>query len=571
MILSRFLIGCLALSGVACSGAVGGDGDAAVDPAENAAGAGGAAVDPPVAAGPTIDGATPEEVLASSACSAPAPGSAPLRRLSNAEYRNTVVELLGHGDAVQTATSNFVSETESLGFRNNAQFLGVPTLIAQQYMDAAEQIAEAVRDDAGLLPCTPEAGAEATCATEFIRDFGSRAYRRPLGEAEIASFDSIYAAGAVEGGFETGIEWVVFSMLQSPQFLYRVELAEPEAGSASVPVTGYEMASRLSYLLLQSMPDAELFAAAEAGELTTPEQIETQARRLLDDPKSGRVLEFFEQWLDIDQLASLDRDPAVFPDLAANLPELLREETRAFVASLLESSNGSFQELLTAPYTFVNPALAEHYGLPAPSGTGFELSPAPERSGILTQGMLLAHDKPTRTSIVNRGKKIRLDLFCQIVPAPPNNVVIDLEGIGEGLSQRERLAQHRSDPVCASCHRLLDPIGVVFEGFDAVGRPRSYDETGEPIDPASELTDTRDADGPITGVRDLAERLAQSNEVRECYARQSFRFFYGRELEDADRCSEAQLLSRFRDSGYNLRELLVALTQTDAFRFRPAN
>ena len=194
----------------------------------------------------------------------------------------------------------------------------------------------------------------------------------------------------------------------------------------------------------------------------------------------------------------------------------------------------------------------------------------PGRAGVLTQGMLLSHDKPTRTSIVRRGLKVRLDLLCENVPAPPNNVQLNLEALGDGLTQRERLEKHRTEASCNGCHTLMDPIGVVFEGFDAVGRARTVDEGGKPVDTTSQIAATRDMDGPVSGAAELGHNLASSQEVRDCYVTQSFRFFYGRDYTAADQCSMAELLIAFRDSKQSLSELIVALTQTDQFLYRAA-
>jgi hypothetical protein len=184
--------------------------------------------------------------------------------------------------------------------------------------------------------------------------------------------------------------------------------------------------------------------------------------------------------------------------------------------------------------------------------------------------MLLSHDKPTRTSIVRRGLKVRLDLLCDRVPAPPNNVQLNLEALGDGLTQRQRLEKHRTEPSCAGCHTLMDPIGVVFEGFDAVGRARTEDESGEAVDTSSTITATRDLDGPVANAAALGQALANSQQVRDCYVTQSFRFFYGRDYTTADQCSMAELLIAFRDSKQSISELIVALTQTDQFLYRPA-
>ncbi|HET7541686.1 MAG TPA: DUF1588 domain-containing protein, partial [Polyangiaceae bacterium] len=190
--------------------------------------------------------------------------------------------------------------------------------------------------------------------------------------------------------------------------------------------------------------------------------------------------------------------------------------------------------------------------------------------GVLTQGMMLARDKATRTSIVRRGLKVRLDVLCELVPAPPPDVNLTLDSTNSGkLTQRERLEQHRTVPSCATCHNLMDPVGVVFEGFDAVGRPRTNDEQGEPIDTASVIDRTRDANGAASNPAELGALLAKSEEVRSCYVTKSFRFFYGRDADPADACSLAQLAKSFKGKAYSLSELLIALTQTDAFLYLP--
>jgi hypothetical protein len=526
---------------------------------------------PPAGGGSSATGAqTPEQVLASAACAKPAPGSAPLRRLSNAEYRNTLQDLLadvsGIGPAVALASGNFVEEAESLGFRNNVDFLGVSPLIAQGYMDSAESLAPLVANTDKLIGCT---SADAACAQQFVESFGKRAFRRPLSTEEVARYTALYDKAAAKGyDFKTGIEWIVFSMLQSTEFLYRVELGAAR-GQDYVP-SQYEVANRLSYLVWQSMPDQALFDAAEKGELGTKKQIEAQARRMLKDPKASRLLEYFDQWLDTDHLSALTRDPEVYPGLPANLPELLQNETHAFVTYLLQSPTGSLSELLTGQYSFLDADLAKHYGVTGPTGAAYERVNMPGRSGVLTQGMMLSRDKPTRTSIVRRGLKVRLDLLCEKVPAPPNNVQLNLEALGSGLTQRQRLEQHRTDASCAGCHTLMDPIGVVFEGFDAVGRARTTDEGGAAVDTRSTITATRDLNGPVADAVELGQALANSQEVRDCYVTQSFRFFYGRDYTAADQCSMAELLIAFRDSKQSLAELIVALTQTDQFLYRPA-
>ncbi len=557
-------LGLAAASLLACTGSISSpDSTGAPGPT----GRSGATPTPGVPGQPSGSG-TPTPVA--SMCKTPSPGRAPMRRLSSAEYRNTVTDLFAQvpGIAAMVAPSikDFPADPDSLGFQNSADFLVVQSLGAQKYLDAAEQLAQAAAQAPNLVTCP--ATPDDKCAGAFARTFGKRAFRRPLSATEAARFDALYAKAAAAGyDFKTGVEWIVFAILQSPQFLYRVELGAPPKNGLAKP-SPYEMATRLSYLLWQSMPDDALFAAAEANQLDTPAQIEVQARRLLADPKAGRVIEYFDEWMDLDVLQDkFARDPVVYKGLNPALPSLLRDETHAFVSSLLKDPNGGFEQLLSAPYTFMNKDLAAHYKASGPTTATFERVEQPGRSGVLTQGMLLGHDKATRTSIVLRGLKVRTDLLCQIVPAPPGDVPA-LDAIDPKLPQRQRLERHRTDPSCSGCHTLMDPIGVAFEGFDAVGRTRTVDENGVPVDTATTLSLTEDADGPVASAVDLGKRLARSEQARRCYVTNSFRFFYGREVEAADMCSMAQIMTDFKKANYSLSSILTALTKTDAFLYR---
>lgn len=521
-----------------------------------------------------LGGQTPEQVLASDMCKSPVPGRAPLRRLSNAEYRNTVADLLGDSAATEamiaTATQTFPSETESLGFRNNADYLGVSTLVAQGYMDAAEQFLDSIAGNQSFLSCTPAKGAELDCGKTFIQNFGKRVFRRPLTDAEVTQYAAVFSKSFSSFDFDTAVRSTAFALLQSPNFLYRVEFGASATGTYTPP-SPYEMANRLSYLFWQSMPDQALFDAADAGQLATPDQIKAQATRMLADPKAKRLLEYFDEWLGTDTLnTTFVRDPTLYPNLDPNLVPLFQQETRAFVSDVLARPDGNLTDLLTGQYTFANAELAKHYGFSGPTGSDFVRVETPGRAGVLTQGMLLARDKATRTSIVRRGLKIRLDVLCEQVNAPPPNVNVNLDtSDASGMTQRQRLEVHRQNASCSGCHDLMDPIGVVFEGFDAVGRARTADEQGQPVDTTSSLANTQDANGSMSNPIDLGQLLANSEEVRTCYVTKSFRFFYGRDVGSPDACSMAQLLTSFKGKAYSLSELLVALTQTDAFMYRP--
>jgi hypothetical protein len=499
-------------------------------------------------------------------CSTPAPGAAPLRRLSNAEYANTLRDLLGDEALVERVVAPLPREPMSLGFRNSADALRVNDLLADQYLDAAFEISMAVPDLPGLVGCRTDEF-DHQCAEAFIRDFGRKVYRRPLAEAEVQRYADLYQ-GAIDQGndFRTSIEWLAAALFSSANFLFRVELSTPTTGTVARP-SGDEMASRLSYLLWQTMPDEELFRAADSGELVTAEGIEAQVLRMVQDEKALRVYEFFEQWLDLDEMEGISRSPDVYP-VSESLPELFMAENRAFVYDIL-TGNGSFQDLLTGQYTFANRTLAAHYGLETvPEGGAFERVEAPGRSGILTQGMLTVHDRTVRTSIVRRGLKIRTDLLCQLVPAPPDTVDLTLPELDGDLSQRERLEQHRTEESCATCHELMDPIGQMFDGFDAVGRPRTVDEAGAAIETSGYVVFAGSLDGEYAGLSDFSEALAESDQVRECFVRQAFRFFYGRDTTSQDACTEKQLMQSFERRDYRIVDLIMGLTQSDQFLYR---
>lgn len=503
--------------------------------------------------------ASPQEVLTSEYCASPQPGDTPLRRLTNAEYRNTLEDLGLPREDVEAATATFLNEPVSLGFRNGARTLHVDTLMSQQYARVAVEFRDRLAAD-----CAADDD-ERDCVARFVNGLGGRLFRRPLTSEDTVSFLAIFDK-AKAGGDATNqaTAWIVEAMLLSPEFLYRVEIPDEETAL----VSGYEMASRLSYTFWQSPPDQELLEAAQAGELRTAEQVGAQVRRLLRDGRALRVYEFFRQWLDLDELDSIERDEILYPNLPGNLAQLLLTENEAFVKKLLTQGASDLKDLFTAPYTYANADLAAHYGLQGPTGASFEKVEAPERAGILTQAMLAVHDGPTRTSIVRRGLKIRTDFLCQLVPAPPDTVDLTLDGIGAGLTQAERLAQHRENPSCAQCHSLMDPIGSLFEGFDAVGRPRLADEHGSPVQTEGEVTATLDLDGPYSTLPALAAAMAESREVEQCYLIQNFRFFFGREAEREDLCSQAQLTQHFQDAGQSLAELFVGLSRTDAFRYK---
>lgn len=505
------------------------------------------------------------------ACTAePTPGSAPMRRLAHEEYRNAIEDLFGNAQLANQVTQGFITDSVSLGFRNGARFLDVKPVMMTKYQEAAETIAAQVTTTANLsrlVPCPTSQGEP--CARQAIEQLLTKAYRRPPSTTDVDRYLGVWRAGSMNADFRTGMEWVVGAVLQAPKFLYRVEVDVD--GLQARPVGPYELASRLSFFFWESIPDAALLDAARTGRLATAADVEREARRMLADPKAQRLFNFFEQWMDIDELDPLRRDPGTFPGLSTSLATLLREESRQFVKNTVIDGDGSYEALMTSQATFVNGELAQHYGLQGITGTTWQRTTglAATRGGLfMNSGALITHDKQTRTSIVLRGLRVRTQLMCQTVPAPPMNVPINLGPINTEFSQADRLAEHRTNPSCAGCHTLLDPLGVPFETIDAVGRDR-VTESGRTINPSGQVEASRDMDGPVANGLDLMRKLSQSDEARECMVTQLYRFEAGRQEETTDLCSRQRALERFKTSGWNVRELMVALTQTDDFLFKP--
>ena len=461
----------------------------------------------------------------------------------------------------------FPPEARALGFFGIADGQSVTTLLAEGYQAAAQELAvAAVADLEGLMGCNPE---EASCVSDFVYEFGSAAYRRPLSNEEAVRLIGVYEWGRDNLSSQAGVEMVLEVLLQSPDFLYRPEFGEEPVADKVVRLSSYEIASRLSYLLLGSMPDDVLLQAAAGDKLTTPEEIRAQAERLLSLPRAREALRsFHSQWLDLQEAGHIERDPSVYPGYTESIPGLLVEETESFIEHVVFEDDASLRTLLTAPYTLANAELAAFYGLDGPTGTAFEVVPTGgERGGLLTQGSLLAHHaQPLQTSPVHRGKFIREALFCQFPPAPPDDLVIVPPELDEGLTTRERFGQHSADASCAGCHELMDPLGLGFEHFDPVGRYRA-DENGLQIDASGEIF-ASDIDGPFNGAVELGTALAESSQVAGCMTKQWVRFAHGRSESGADACTLSRLGEGFVASDYNILELVLALTQTDAFLYR---
>ncbi|WP_437646188.1 DUF1592 domain-containing protein [Sorangium sp. So ce362] len=546
----RMLLVALALSSAAaCSGSTG---DGGPDPVDEPG------VEVQCAPGVTAPGPTPR-----------------LTRLTHAQYDNTIRDLFGKD---MKASASFLADPAFEGFDNNAKGLIVSDRLARDYRRAAEAIAaDVVVDQAVLgkvLPCAPE-GDGAACARQLIQALGKRVYRRPLSAEQEEAYVAAYARGdgLFESGtpFEQGIRHVIEVMLQSPHFLYRVELSEALDSEQIIPLDGHEVATRLSYLLWNSLPDDALLAAAAGGALGTPAGIEAEARRMLADSRAVSALsDFHRQWLHMSRYADLSKDPALYEGFDASVSSAMLAETQAFIRHVILEMEGDYRTLMTSSVGFVNDKLAPIYGVEG-SFTGelveTPLDPA-VRAGLLTQaGFLSSHAFFDKTSPIHRGVFIQRQILCADLRDPPANINTELPPLqGEIRTTRDQVEAHTSPASCSSCHDMINPPGFAFEHFDAVGRYRA-DEGGEPID-ATGTMKVGETEMRFDGAIDFVTQLAESPVAQRCYLTNWYRYGNARQLSREDACTIDDLDAKLAASGYNIKELLVALTQTKTFRYR---
>lgn len=498
-------------------------------------------------------------------CSPHDPGPWLLRRLTHDEYDNVVRDLTGYPlpAATQVLAGEFWDWREPLPALNQ--------WMTEAYFRLADTIARQVIDSGGLRAL---AGCDAgePCARRLITGFAARAYRRPLQPEEVAILEEAYRAGAADGETE-GLRAILLAVLQAPQFLYRLEVGQPRRdGESFLRLTPWETAARLSFHFWGSLPDAQLDAAAAAGQLDSPEQIARQAERLAADPRARqRVRQLHRRWLQLHRLDDRTKDPDRFPQFTPALLADMRAELERFLDDGFWDPRSSLERLLTAPHTFVTGPLAAHYGLPAPAGPGTHwvaLDPA-RHAGLLTRGPLmtmLAGDRDSNPVV--RGAYVLNSLLCENLPPPPAEVpVIPPREIPASATARQRLEEHSTSPACRACHAPIDQIGFALETFDAVGRWRDT-EHGQPIDTSGRLETLPDKPR-FRDALELSRLLAGSSRTRDCMVHTWFELTFARRPDDkADACSVQVMQQRFTAGGQQLRDLFLAATETDAFRFR---
>ena len=411
---------------------------------------------------------------------------------------------------------------------------------------------------------------EEGAARQILSALMRRAYRRPVTDEDLRGPLQLYRGARADGDFDAGIELAVSAVLVSPHFLFRVE-QDPAGIGPKQPyrITDLELASRLSFFLWSSIPDDELLTVAQSGKLHEPPVLERQVRRMLADSRSASlVTNFASQWLHLRNLASITPDMRLFPDFDDNLRQAFRQETELFFESILREDR-SLLDLLSANYTFVNERLARHYGIPHVYGSRFRrvtLDEDSERGGLLRQGSILTVTSyATRTSPVVRGKWV-LDNLLGVPPPPPLPDVPALKDntVDGNLSVRKRLAEHRSNAVCAGCHNLMDPVGLSLEKFDAIGRRRSA-EGGLTIDASGGLPDG----SRFSGVEGLETALRRRPELFVgAFAEKLLTYASGRGVEYYDAPAIRTIVRDGRAKQFRMSAIILGIVKSQPFQMR---
>ncbi|MDC0723628.1 DUF1592 domain-containing protein [Nannocystis bainbridge] len=501
----------------------------------------------------------------------PAPGG--MRRLLRHQYVGSIRYLLG--DAAAGAA--VPPEDYSLhGFDAiGAAELSLQESAIEQLETSSRAIAIAAVEDrstlGGHVPCVLEAEPDDSCFGIVAVDLGRLAWRRPLIGEEVDAMVAIAKQAREWGGgeFATGLQYELMALLQSPYFVYLVEVGKPDPEDpATRLLTSSELAARLSFFLLGRTPDAELLAAAEADALITDDDVRAAAEAMIARPEARATLSiFYSELFQLRDLATLNKNNQLFPQFTHELAYAMKYETLRLIEDIVWDQDTDFRTLLSADYTFVNPALASLYGLPPPRGQGFAKVPLEEdhgRAGLLGQASFLARfAHPAETSPTRRGQFIRTKLLCETVPPPPPGVDASLppESPNEPQTMKQKLVQHMEDPSCNGCHVQLDPLGFALENYDPIGAYRTLD-SGLPIDPSATIPDL----GEVFSARDIADLLVEDPRVTACIVKNFVRGALGHREGLGEIHALDDLEAELESNDHRLQHLLVELAASPVFR-----
>jgi hypothetical protein len=494
----------------------------------------------------------------------------PLRRLTESQLQNTVEDLW---PGVDMPVISVVTDPLVHGYDNNGETQAPTALLISEIRDMSLAVTTAAMEDPSWIGCDLDADPlDTVCVHDLLLEFGDRAFRRPLSVDEELAFTGFFDDLNTElEDPRAALQLTLQAFLNSPSFLYLPEWgADPSIPAGErVALDDWEVASRLSYFLWNSMPDDALFDAAAAGALSTPDQIETEAWRMLEDPRAERAVgNFHRLWLELDEVLHIDPDPATYPQWQTSMRTAARAEIDQLVWESAFGDDPTLSHLLLDRTTIADPELAVLYGLAETDTT----LPADQRSGFLTRvGWLGATSHPVFPSPVQRGVFVLERMLCVPPPDPPADIDTSLseEDPINVVTNRDRYEVHSSDPSCFGCHESIDGIGFGFENYDGIGVYRTEDN-GAPVDATGELV-TGDLDGTsYEGALELSQLLAGSETVHQCVARQWYRYALGRSDALGDEATLSAIGDTYWAAGGDLPTLLVAITRSESFRTRRA-
>ncbi|MEZ4295770.1 MAG: DUF1592 domain-containing protein [Polyangiaceae bacterium] len=498
----------------------------------------------------------------------PAPGGA--RRMIARQYIGSIRTLLG--DAAADAATPPV-DPQLLGLETIAATqLATPPTFIDQYEASAREVAKAAMTDPAvkpkLVPCTPTGIDDAVCMRTVVEGFAPTAWRRALTETEIVRLVNVGITGATAfGSFEMGVRNALSAILQSPHFLYIVEIGEPDPENPGVrKLTPVELATRMSFFLVNSTPPQTLLDAAAQGGLDSETQIRALAEQLLAQPEAhAAVRDFYDEVYLLRNVATAPKDLNLFPEFTPSVRAAMREETLRLIEDVVWDRDADAREVIDADYTFVNGELAALYGYPGVSGEQWVKVTPPDaqgRRGFLSHGSFLSRAAHAEsTSPTRRGAFVVDSLLCDEVPPPPPDVTPILPDDGTPKTMKEKLAQHMQQESCATCHAKMDPVGLALEHFDAIGRYRTTDQ-GFTIDSGGQTAEL----GSFDGSADLATIIRNDERAGNCIVKKVFRHSMGHLESKGERPAVIDLGGTFAESGYSLQSLLVDLTLSPAFR-----
>ena len=493
-----------------------------------------------------------------------------MRLLTSGQYANTIAAIFG-ADVAKQAKANFASINRLEGLVAVGAGTALVTSGSLARLEVSARIVALMAVDEAhrnfIVPCEPVTvnARDDACARKFLGQVGRLLYRRPLSRVELD--EAVHVTGqsiGQAGDFYFGLSAALSGMLVAPQFTYVQENAERDP-AGGWRLDGYSKASRLSFLLWDSAPDDILLTAAEKGELDTPEGLSLQVRRMIASSRLEMgIRSFFNDMLILEKFDTLAKDPVIYPAFTLKIASDSREQMHRVIVDHLIAREGDYRDLFTTRRTFLTRDLGMIYGVPVTDTRGgwasYEFSQDDPRSGLLQQvGFLVQYSHAGKSSPTNRGRGLRETLLCQHVPDPPGNV--DLAGFVDVTAKtaRERLSAHRSEPICAGCHRITDPIGLALENFDGAGQYRET-ENGVPIDASGDLDGVK-----FTDAGDFVQVLSKNPVLTSCLVNRLYSYGVGRKIEENEFEWIKYLETRFAEEGYRVPDLLRTIAMSDAF------